>query len=237
MSQQDADPTDEATRLIVERAVDRFHKWRRERLIATDALFARLLVAQWLFGIVVALTFSPYGWTGKVKVVHMHVLIAVVLGAAIISFPLILIRLRPGAAVTRHVVAVGQILCSALLIHLTGGRIETHFHVFGSLAILAFYLDWTVLVTATLVVSVDHLVRGLLWPESVYGITNPEWWRFLEHAFWVVFAVSFLTISCVRTLKTWLAFAEEGGMMEALAESEWRSSSVVTRAGEEAVAK
>jgi hypothetical protein len=30
-------------------------------------------------------------------------------------------------------------LWSALLIHLTGGRIETHFHVFGSLGILAGY--------------------------------------------------------------------------------------------------
>jgi hypothetical protein len=237
VEEETADHADEAARLIVKRAVDRFYKWRRGRLVATDALFGKLLIAQWLFGIFMALTFSPYGWTGKVKVVHMHVLIAVVLGAAIISFPLVLIRLRPGALITRHVVAVGQILSSALLIHLSGGRIETHFHVFGSLAILAFYLDWTVLVTATVVVAVDHLVRGLLWPESVYGITNPEWWRFLEHAFWVVFAVSFLGVSCVRTLKTWLAFAEEGGMMEALAESEWRANSVITRVGEEAAAK
>ena len=66
------------------------------------------------------------------------------------------------------------------------------------------------------------------------GITNPEWWRFLEHAFWVVFSISFLTITCVKTLKNWLAFAEEGGMLEALAESEWRSSSVVDRASKEA---
>ena len=44
---------------------------------------------------------------------------------------------RPGRASTRHVIAVGQMLTSALLIHLTGGRIETHFHVFGSLAFLA----------------------------------------------------------------------------------------------------
>jgi hypothetical protein len=122
---------------------------------------------------------------------------------------------------------------SALLIHLSGGRIETHFHVFGSLAILAFYLDWSVLLTATVVVAADHLVRGLVWPESVYGIVNPEWWRFLEHAFWVVFCISFLAISCMQTLKTWLQFAEEGGMMEALAESEWRKSSVAARAAEE----
>ena len=232
-SQEHADPLDEATRLIVARAVDRYRNWRQSRLVATDRLFAKLFVGEWLFAILIALVFSPYGWHGKVKVIHYHVWIALVLGGAIISFPLLLIRMRPGSVPTRHVVAVAQALLSALLIHLSGGRIETHFHVFGSLAILAFYLDWKVLVTATVVVATDHLVRGLLWPESVYGILNPEWWRFLEHAFWVTFCVSFLTISCTQTLKNWLAFAEEGGMMEALAESEWRSSSVMERAAAE----
>ena len=51
-------------------------------------------------------------------------------------------------------------LMGALLIHLTGGRIETHFHVFGSLAFLAFYRDWRVLVPATIVVALDHMLRG-----------------------------------------------------------------------------
>ena len=41
-------------------------------------------------------------------------------------------------------------LMGALLIHLTVGRIETHFHVFVSLAILAFYRDWRVLIPATI---------------------------------------------------------------------------------------
>ena len=68
-------------------------------------------------------------------------------------------------------------LWSALLIHLSGGRIETHFHVFGSLGFLAAYRDWPVLITTTVVVAADHLIRGLVWPESVYGIVNPEWWR------------------------------------------------------------
>jgi hypothetical protein len=225
---------DAAANLIVKRAIDRFHKWRRERLVATDRMFAKLLVGEWIFGMAIAILISPYAWQGKERLTHPHVWIAAVLGGLIISFPLLMIWLRPGAVATRHVVALGQMLYSALLIHLTGGRIETHFHVFGSLAILAFYLDWKVLLTATITVAADHLVRGLLWPESVYGIVNPEWWRFLEHGFWVAFCVCFLTITCVRTLKAWLAFAEEGGMLEALAESEWRSSSVVERADKDA---
>ena len=81
---------------------------------------------------------------------------------------------------------------SALLIHLTGGRIESHFHVFGSLAFLAFYRDTSVLITATLVVALDHGLRGYLWPESVYGVLNPGALRFFEHSGWVVFENIFL---------------------------------------------
>jgi hypothetical protein len=73
-------------------------------------------------------------------------------------------------------------------------------------------------------------VRGLVWPESIYGIVNPEWWRFLEHAFWVVFAVSFLAVLCRRGIREMQTLAENGAELEALAEGEWRKSSVVTRA-------
>src|SRR5678815_1927896 len=125
-------------------------------------------------------------------------------------------------------------LYSALLIHLSGGRIETHFHVFGSLAFLAFYLDWTVLLTAGITIAADHFVRGVIWPEPVYGVVNPEWWRFLEHAFWVVFCIAFLVVFCARQLKEWLAAAGEGAMIEALSETEWRESWVLDRTHDEA---
>ena len=94
------------------------------------------------------------------------------LGGAITALPVGLAVLRPGRTSTRHVIAAGQMLMSALLIHLSGGRIETHFHVFGSLAFLAFYRDWTVFVPATVVVAADHFLRGLYWPESVYGVAE-----------------------------------------------------------------
>ena len=88
----------------------------------------------------------------------------------------------------------------ALLIHLTGGRIETHFHVFGSLAFLAFYRDWRVLVPATVVVALDHLLRGMFWPQSVYGVVVASEWRWLEHAAWVVFEDMFLVVACLRSV-------------------------------------
>jgi two-component system, NtrC family, sensor histidine kinase HydH len=230
----DADShVDAATEAIVQRARNRFRRHRERTVVETDRLFVKIFLGQWLFGIALALFYSPYSWQGKVKVVHMHVWIAAGLGAAIISLPIALALLKPGRAITRHLIAVAQMLYSALLIHLTGGRIETHFHVFGSLAFLAFYLDWTVLLTAAATIAADHLVRGILWPESVYGIVNPEWWRFLEHAFWVVFCCAFLIASCRRQLREWLGFAEEGGMIEAMAESEWQQKSVLERAASE----
>jgi hypothetical protein len=219
-----------AAAAIVGRARARFEAHRAEIFAGTDRLFAMLMVGQWVFAIVLALTFSPYAWEGRVRSVHVHVFSAVVLGGILASLPLALAFLRPGWIVTRHVIAAAQMLWSALLIHLTGGRIETHFHVFGSLGILAAYRDWPVLVTATVVVAAEHLVRGLVWPESVYGIVNPEWWRFLEHAFWVVFSISFLILLCLRSLKDMRVMSERGAELEALSEGEWRRGSVVERA-------
>jgi hypothetical protein len=227
-------PGEAEVQAIVRRAEERYEAHRGQILRGTDRLFAALMVGQWVFGVVVALVVSPYAWEGKVSAVHVHVWASLLLGAALSSLPVALALLRPGWVVTRHVVAAAQMLWSALLIHLTGGRIETHFHVFGSLGILAAYRDWPVLVTATVVVAGDHLVRGLIWPESVYGIVNPEWWRFLEHAFWVVFAVSFLVMLCLRSLKEMRLIAERGAELEALSESEWRKSSVLERARIEA---
>jgi len=218
-----------AAQAIVRRAEERFQAHRLEIVTWTDRFFARLMVGQWLFGIFIALVLSPYAWEGKVRTVHVHVWLAVFLGGAISALPIALAVWRGGWVVTRHVIAAAQMLWSALLIHLTGGRIETHFHVFGSLGILAFYRDWTVLVTGTVIVVADHLIRGIAWPESVYGIVNPEWWRFLEHAFWVVFSVVFLAMSCLRALKEMRLMAERGAHIEALSEAEWRRSSVLER--------
>src|SRR5207245_8775179 len=119
----------------------------------TDRMFAWLMVFQWLAGMGAALFISPRTWVGVTSQTHIHVWAAVFLGGLISGFPVFLVWKRPGCASTRHTIAVAQMLTSALLIHLTGGRIETHFHVFGSLAFLAFYRDWRVLVSATVVVA------------------------------------------------------------------------------------
>ena len=183
---------------IAERAKEVFASHHGEILSRTDQLFARLMVVQWIGGVFAAFVISPRTWAGPDSQTHLHVWAAIFLGGAIISLPLYMVFTRPGQPVTRHTIAVAQMLYSALLIHLTGGRIETHFHVFGSLAFLAFYRDWRVMISASVVVAVDHMVRGVFWPQSVFGVLTASNWRWVEHAAWVIFEDVFLIKSCIQ---------------------------------------
>lgn len=164
----------------------------------TDSVFAKLMLAQWVAGMAVAIWVSPLAWEGNASHPHPHVIAGIVLGGVISLFPVLLAIFYPGNSFTRHSIAFGQACTSALIVHLTGGRIESHFHVFGSLAFIAFYRDWRVLATYSVVITVDHLVRGILWPQSVYGVLTAGIMRSLEHAGWVIFEDVFLILSCIR---------------------------------------
>jgi PAS domain-containing protein len=180
----------------------------------TDRLFAALMVIQWLGGIAAALFISPRTWIGETSHVDLHVWAALFLGGAIATLPVYLAWKHPGKRSTRHVIAVAQMLFSALLIHLTGGRLETHFHIFGSLAFLAFYRDRNVLISATIVVALDHFLRGAFWPQSVFGVVTGTNWRWIEHAAWVLFEDVFLIISLRQSLKETHALAERQAALE-----------------------
>jgi len=198
-----------------ERAEELFQQHRRRIFRDTDKLFARLMLFQWVACIVIALVVSPRTWDGEVSQVHIHVWSALLIGGAISLFPVWMTRVWPGSVATRNVIAVAQMLMSALLIALTGGRIETHFHVFGSLVVLSFYRDWRVLVPATIVVGLDHFLRGVYLPYSVYGVLSASPWRSIEHAGWVVFENVFLVISCFRSIREMRFIANRTASLEA----------------------
>ncbi len=201
-----------AEQLLAEQQ-DRMYRW-------ADQLFAWLFLGQWVFAILVAVLISPRSWSGSMSQTHLHVYAAIGVGLLINLVPWSLIRAQPGSLLTRSTVACAQLAWSGLLIHLTGGRIETHFHVFGSLAMLAFYRDFRVLIPATVITAADHFVRGVVWPESIYGIANPAWWRFMEHAGWVAFIDVFLVMSCLKSTDEMRAIALGRAENAALAEAE-----------------
>jgi two-component system sensor histidine kinase/response regulator len=198
-----------------DRAEELFQQHRRQIFRQTDQLFARLMLFQWVACIIIALVVSPRSWDGAVSQVHIHVWSAILIGGAISLFPVWMTRVWPGSFATRNVIAVAQMLMSALLIALTGGRIETHFHVFGSLVVLSFYRDWRVLVPATIVVALDHFLRGIYLPYSVYGVLSASPWRSMEHAGWVIFENVFLVISCFRGIREMRFIASRTAALEA----------------------
>jgi signal transduction histidine kinase/FixJ family two-component response regulator len=164
----------------------------------TDRLFIGLLLFEWALAVALALWISPRAWSGAESRIHPHVWLAVLLGGLTVALPIGLIVSRPGQRLTRHVIAAVQMVVAALLIHATAGRIETHFFIFGAFAFLAFYRDWKVLVTATVVVTLDHVLRGAFLPQSIYGVASAGIVRSLEHTAWVVFENVFLAIACVE---------------------------------------
>lgn len=161
-----------------------------------------------------AVVISPRSWADEKSYIHPHVWAAILLGGLITIFPASLAFFFPGRTATRHVVAAGQMLMSALLIHLTGGRIETHFHIFGSLAFLAFYRDWKVLLPATIVVALDHFLRGTYFPRSVFGTSVASEWRWVEHAFWVLFEDFFLIRFCLQVTREMQQMAARRAQLE-----------------------
>jgi two-component system, sensor histidine kinase and response regulator len=210
---------DSASAAPAARAAELYNAHRQAIYHRTDRVFALLMVAQWLFGIIAALIISPRTWVGASSQLHPHVWAAVFLGGGISALPIFLAIFKPGHAMTRYVISVTQMLWSALLIHLTGGRIETHFHVFGSLAFLAFYREWTVLIPATIVVAADHMLRGFFFPQSVYGVLAPSSWRWLEHASWVIFEDIFLIASCLRGQTEMRQIAQRASELESAKEA------------------
>ncbi len=180
----------------------------------TDRLFSILLPIQWVAALACSIFVSPHLWVSDPLMVEHSFHAAFIIGGIITLIPLICLIAKPGALFNRYIVASCQMLMSGLLIHLTAGRIETHFHIFGSLAFLAFYRDWRVLVPATLVTAADHLLRGMYYPCSMYGVITGAEWRWAEHAGWVVFTDLFLVFACYRSKQEMVDIAQRTVKLE-----------------------
>jgi len=76
--------------------------------------------------------------------------------------------------------SLGLITASAVLVHLSGGYIEMHFHFFVMVVIIALYQDWIPFLLAIGYVVLHHGVVGVLLPTAVYNhpaaIAQPWLW-------------------------------------------------------------
>jgi two-component system sensor histidine kinase/response regulator len=188
-------------RSIQARADDILRQRERHIYRRIDRMFAVLMAIQWIGGVAAALCVSPRTWSGAAANLHPHVWYAFWMGGTLALAPIWLAWKRPGETVTRYTIAVAQMLFSSLLIHVTGGRLETHFHIFGSLAFLAAYRSWGVLAVATVLVAADHFIRGVYWPQTIFGVATIDEWRWVEHTGWVLFEDLFLLITIRKSIE------------------------------------
>jgi PAS domain S-box-containing protein len=210
-----SDVMSDAGREAVDRRAQALFERQRQRVLRrNDRLFAGLLGFEWVAAMLTAIYISPQTWIGPGYGGHPPFLIALGLGGAVTCLPILLALARPGQVVTRHLIAVGQMLMSALLIHLAGGQTEAHFHVFGSLAFLAFYRDWRVVVTGSMIAVADHVLRGIYWPQSIYGIASASPWRWIEYVGWISFEDLFFIPACVQGMREMREVARRQALLE-----------------------
>ena len=84
-------------------------------------------------------------------------------------------------------VAFGLISCSVILVHLSNGLIEAHFHFFVMVAVLTLYQDWKPFLVAIALTVLEHGVTGVIAPHSVYNHADawahPWKWALIHGAF------------------------------------------------------
>lgn len=137
------------------------------------------LLAQWGLALVAVLAASAGS-----NFADTDMLCAALLMNGVLSVrPLWLTLRAPGERQTRLTVAICQGLVSTLLLFATGGRPETHLHLFVWLVVLAGYRDVSLLLAAGAAAVVSHVAVGLIFAAP--GLGSVTTGHLVEHAVWL----------------------------------------------------
>jgi PAS domain S-box-containing protein len=141
--------------------------------------------------------------------------------AAFAAFSRASARARAAAA------TLGVMTSSAILVHLSGGVIEVHFHFFVMLSIIALYNDWLPFLLALAYVVLHHGIIGVLYPGEVYNhpaaIANP--WK------WAAIHGVFILMASVAGLGAWRLTEEARARAELILDSTGEGIFGLTREG------
>jgi signal transduction histidine kinase len=93
--------------------------------------------------------------------------------------------------------SLGLVTSSAILVHLSGGYIEMHFHFFVMVPLMALYQDWVPFIAAIVYVVIHHGTVGVLDPGQVYNHAaawaSPWTWAAIHG----VFVLATSIVSCI----------------------------------------
>ena len=101
--------------------------------------------------------------------------------------PVLAHRFKPGSGLSAVITGVGGMVLSAGLIHLGGGMIEMHFHVFVLLPLLAVFGRFLVVLAAAAAIAVHHVAFYFYLPASLFNY-DASFWVVVLHAVFVILA-------------------------------------------------
>ena len=147
----------------------------------SDEMFAArhraVVVLLWLHAAGLAL----YGISLGYPIPHLALEVSGIVSAAVTA------GLAPGRVWRMGVGTLGLVACSAMLVHLSGGLIEAHFHFFIVVILVTLYQSWVPFLLALLFVVVHHGTVGLIDADSVYNhpaaVERPWVWALVHGLF------------------------------------------------------
>jgi signal transduction histidine kinase len=119
--------------------------------------------------------------------------------APVVAFALLASARGRGRKFRSAASALGLLSSSAVLVHLSGGTIEAHFHFFVVIGMLTMYEDWLPFLIAIGYTAIHHGLMGVIAPRSVYN--HPAAWA---HPWtWAGIHAGFVLAASVVLLVAW----------------------------------
>jgi PAS domain S-box-containing protein len=171
-----------STTLAVQAAFSRLRAFVPEGRALPDDVWrgrhARIVFLVWLHvpGVFVFALLTNHTWA------HATLEVLPILASACIATSGVVHRQIRTVAAT-----VGLMTASTVLVHLSGGKVEMHFHYFVAIAVISMYQEWLPFLLAVAFVVVSHGVIGTLLPNVIYNhsdaTAHPWTWAFIHGGF------------------------------------------------------
>jgi signal transduction histidine kinase len=117
-----------------------------------------------------AVGIAVYGFVQGVGMLH-----AIAEGGVVAVFALAAARVPGSRAVRATIASIGLLTASSILVHLSVGLIEMHFHFFVMIALVTLYQSWTPFLIAIGYIILHHGGLGVMMPNAVYN--HPDAWE------------------------------------------------------------
>ena len=148
----------------------------------TDEVWERrhrgILFFLWAHAVGIAVVALARGYSGPHSLAE---------GGAVAVLALLATFVTGSRALRAGLAATGLFTCSAMVVHLSGGVIEMHFHFFVMIGFLTLYQEWTPFLLGIGYVLVHHGVLGVIAPEVVFNhaaaVRNPWLWAAVHGTF------------------------------------------------------